>query len=37
MKNMGFEYLSKEVKEFKEEKEEVKPVKPVTRKWNAKV
>lgn len=34
MKNMGFEYLSKEVKE---EKEEVKPVKPVTRKRNAKV
>lgn len=37
MKNMGFEYLSKEVKEEKEEKEEVKPVKPVTRKRNAKV
>ena len=34
MKNMGFEYLNKEVKE---EKEEVNPVKPVTRKRNVKV
>ena len=37
MNNMGFEYLSKEVKEVKEEKEEVNPVKPLTRKRNAKV